>query len=143
MNSKLHIVLWIAAGLLLEACGPFKAPVKTDNATASVSGAQLISDTLYFGMSSLKGPVTEGQWNRFLSEVVTPLFPDGLTVWDAKGQWRGKNGKIGKEKTKVLLLIHPDSPQDDQDIQKIIDAYKKQFDQESVMKARAPADVSF
>jgi len=137
------MVLWIVAGLLLEACGPFKTPVKTDNATATVSSAQLVSDTLYFGMSGAKEPVTDDQWNRFLSEVVTPLFPDGLTVWDAKGQWRGKSGKIGKEKTKVLLLIHPDSSQADRAIQEIIDAYKKQFDQESVMKVRAPADVSF
>ncbi|HTC20264.1 MAG TPA: DUF3574 domain-containing protein [bacterium] len=125
---------------LLPACAPQKTLVK--NPSVSI-GSSLISDTLYFGTDTSQGPVTPDQWSSFLSSVVTPRFPDGLTVWDAKGQWRGKSGKIGKEKTKVLLLIHPDSPEADQAIQEIIDAYKKEFEQESVMKVRTLADVSF
>jgi hypothetical protein len=125
---------------LLLACAPQKALVKT---SVTSSGSTLVSDTLYFGTDTRQGPVTPDKWSSFLSSVVTPRFPDGLTVWDAKGQWRGKSGKIGKEKTKVLLLIHPDSPEADQAIQEIIDAYKKEFEQESVMKVRTLADVSF
>lgn len=94
-------------------------------------------------MSTAKGPVMAKQWDSFLALVVTSRFPDGLTVWDAQGQWRGKSGMVGKEKTKVLLLIHPDSPDSNRAIQEIIDAYKKKFRQESVMKVRSSADVSF
>jgi hypothetical protein len=140
MKPKLFTILLIAGGFLFPACAPQKALVKTP---AVSPGSTLVSDTLYFGADSPKGPVTAQEWDSFLSSVVTPRFPDGLTVWDARGQWRGKSGKIGKEKTKVLLLIHPDSPQADQAIQEIIDAYKKTFEQESVMKVRTPADVSF
>ncbi len=135
MKPNLLILLLFVSGFLLPACAPQKASMKR--------GSSLVSDTLYFGTSTSKGPVTQGQWNTFLSSVVTPRFPEGLTVWDAKGQWRGKSGAIGKEPTKVLLLIHPDSPQADRALQEIIDAYKKQFQQESVMRVKATVDVSF
>jgi hypothetical protein len=140
MKHRIFLFLLLAGCFPFPACAPQKALVKTP---AVSPGSALISDTLYFGTDSPQGPVTPQQWDSFLSSVVTPRFPDGLTVWDAKGQWRGKSGKIGKEKTKVLLLIHPDSPQADRAIQEIIDTYKKEFDQESVMKVRTPADVSF
>ena len=87
----------------------------------------LVEDTLYFGLSTPQGRVTPAQWEDFLSREVTPRFPDGLTVWDAKGQWKDAQGGIGKEPTKVLLLIHTDSKDEDQAIQAIIDAYKKKF----------------
>jgi hypothetical protein len=103
----------------------------------------LVEDTLYFGMDKPNGTVTAAQWNSFLSDEVTPRFPDGLTVWDAKGQWKDAKGKIDKEPAKVLLLVHPDSPAEDQAIQAIIDIYKKEFDQESVMRTRSESKVQF
>ena len=142
MRTKFLIGLFIAAGFMFPACAPQKASLKSTD-TIIASNSRLVSDTLYFGMGTPKGRVTEDQWNAFLGSVVTPRFPEGLTVWDAKGQWKGKSGIIGKEKTKVLQLIHPDSPKADRAVQEIIDAYKNQFDQESVMKVRIPADVSF
>jgi hypothetical protein len=35
-----------------------------------------------------RGNVSDRNWDRFLADEVTPRFPDGLTVFDAKGQWR-------------------------------------------------------
>ncbi len=140
MSPKFFLLFLLLGGLLLPACAPTKASLKADSIS---SASPMVSDTLYFGTSTDKGPVTDPEWNSFLNSVVTPRFPEGLTVWDAKGQWRSKNGRVGKEKTKVLLLIHPDSSQADQAIQEIIDAYKKKFDQESVMKVRNSGNVSF
>src|SRR5271166_4256482 len=59
---------------------------------------------MYFG-SSVKGLpfVTEEAWSQFLASEVTPKFPDGLTVFDAHGQWRSDDGKIYREETHVLL----------------------------------------
>jgi hypothetical protein len=56
-----------------------------------------------------------------------------MTVWDADGQWRGPGGKIGHERTKVLLLVHPDTEAARQAIRAVIDRYRKAFDQESVL----------
>src|SRR5260370_450493 len=36
--------------------------------------------------------VSEAAWSRFLAREITPRFPDGLTVLDAAGQWRGPVG---------------------------------------------------
>ena len=67
----------------------------------------MVEDTLYFGLSTPHGKVTSAQWESFLANQVTPIFPDGLTAWDAKGQWKDAKGAIGKEPTKVLLPVGP------------------------------------
>src|SRR5260370_23477088 len=36
--------------------------------------------------------VDAAAWSRFLAREITPRFPDGLTVLDAAGQWRGPGG---------------------------------------------------
>src|SRR3954452_19724471 len=53
---------------------------------------------LYFGRNiSGDGTVTEAEFCRFLSDVVTPRFPDGLSVLDVAGQFRNSKGKIARE----------------------------------------------
>ena len=89
--------------------------------------------TLYFGMARPKGSVSELEWQIFLRDEVTKRFPDGLTVWGAEGQWRTPTGSIDHEQSKVLLLVHPDTPAARQLVQGVIEAYRKAFDQESVL----------
>jgi len=122
----------LAAICLWVACAP-RAQVKPS----------LVEDALYFGTKTPQGPVTPAQWEDFLSREVTPRFPEGLTVLEAKGQWKDAQGTIGKEPTKVLLLIHPDNPNKDKAVQAVIDIYKKEFHQESVMRVKNRPDVSF
>jgi hypothetical protein len=95
------------------------------------SGAQLRT-TLYFGLGRPKGMVSELEWQVFLRDEVTPRFPLGLTVWEAEGQWQSQGG-IGHERTKVLLLVHPDTPVAREAIQAVITRYRKAFEQESVL----------
>ena len=66
--------------------------------------------TLYFVTARPKGSVSELEWQLFLRDEVTTRFPDGLTVWDAEGQWRAQGGTVDHERSKVLLLVHPDTP---------------------------------
>jgi hypothetical protein len=117
----------------------------TPQATAvSVPNTSYLSDTLAFGTHKAHGgTVTSKDWETFLKTVITPLFPEGLTTWAAKGQWQEKDGSVSHEKSEMLLLIHKDKPQDNQSIQKIIDLYKSEFDQESVMWVRNKVLVSF
>ena len=83
-------------------------------------------------MSRPTGAVSELEWQLFLRDEVTPRFPDGLTVWDAQGQWKGKAG-IEQERSKVLLLVHPDAAKARAAVLELIDHYRKTFDQESVL----------
>jgi Protein of unknown function (DUF3574) len=130
------------AGTLIVAAGFFAAgrlqtpaaaqgfSVVMDCGTAST--AQL-KTTLYFGLSRPKGSVSELEWQIFLRDEVTKRFPDGLTTWQAEGQWRTPAGNIDRERSKVLLLVHPDTAAARQSIQAVIEAYRKEFDQESVL----------
>ena len=91
--------------------------------------------TLYFGMSrpQPKQPVSELDWQLFLRDEVTKRFPDGLTVVEATGQWRAPDGTIDREHSKVLILVHADTPAARQLVQAVIETYRKAFDQQSVL----------
>ncbi len=97
------------------------------------SATPQVRTTLYFGLARPKGSVSELEWQLFLKDEVTPRFPNGLTVWEAEGQWRGQDGGIGHERSKVLLLVHPDTADARAALQTVIARYRKSFDQESVL----------
>jgi hypothetical protein len=100
--------------------------------------ASQVRTTLYFGLSRAKGPaVSELEWQLFLRDEVTKRFPEGLTVWEATGQWRTPTGTIDREQSKVLLLVHADSAAARQSVQALIESYRKTFDQQSVLWERA------
>ena len=92
-----------------------------------------VRTTLYFGRARPKGSVSELEWQMFLRDEVTLRFPEGLTVWEAEGQWRTPAGSIDHEQSKVLLLVHPDTAPARQSVQAVIEAYRKKFEQESVL----------
>jgi Protein of unknown function (DUF3574) len=98
-----------------------------------ISSAAKIRTTLYFGLSRPKGSVSELEWQVFLRDEVTRRFPDGLTVWQAEGQWLSTVGSIDREQSKVLLLVHPDTAAARQSVQEVIQVYRKSFEQESVL----------
>ena len=92
-----------------------------------------IRTTLYFGLARPKGSVSELEWQIFLRDEVTRRFPEGLTVWGAEGQWQGSVGSIDHEQSKVLLLVHADTAAARQSVQAVIAAYRKTFEQQSVL----------
>jgi hypothetical protein len=106
--------------------------LKTSDAVCGSAAQSQVRTTLYFGMSRPTGAVSELEWQLFLRDEVTPRFPDGLTVWDAQGQWKGKSG-IEQDRSKVLLVVHPDSAAARASVMTVIDRYRKGFDQESVL----------
>lgn len=99
----------------------------------SGTAAPRVRTTLYMGLLRPKGVVSELEWQIFLRDEVTRRFPEGLTVWDADGQWRGPSGTIDHERSKVLLLVHPDTADARRSVQEIIEAYRKTFEQQSVL----------
>lgn len=117
-----------------------QASSSADPVCGSTSQSQ-VRTTLYFGMSRPTGAVSELEWQLFLRDEVTPRFPDGLTVWDAQGQWNGRRG-IEQERSKVLLLVHPDAAKAHAAVLELIDHYRKKFDQESVLWETAKVCVA-
>jgi hypothetical protein len=97
----------------------------------------LVRDVLYFGRNTPGGSeLSDSAWQRYVDEVVTPRFPAGLTIWDAAGQWRGAGGKVEREKSKVLTLLHAGDSGSDHLVVEAIGEYKRRFSQEAVLRER-------
>ena len=106
-------------------------------------GRPFTRTTRYFGLTAGQSVISESDWKSFLAETVTPQFPDGLTVWEAKGQWRRADGRITRERAKVLLLVHEDTPAVRASLASLIDTYKQNFHQDSVLWETSSVCVSF
>jgi len=127
----LAVAIFLAGALAGTAVSAQRRPADPQCGTATAQ----VRTTLYFGLSKAhtKGSVSELEWQMFLKDEVTSRFPDGLTSWEAEGQWRGADGVIGHERSKVLLLVHSDTPAARTSVQTVIERYRKSFDQESVL----------
>ena len=134
--------LMITAGTLMFAAGfaardRLEPPVGAQGLTVvmecGAASTPRLRTTLYFGLARPKGSVTELEWQLFLRDEVTRRFPDGLTVWEAEGQWRTPAGTIDHEQSKVLLLVHPDTTEARQSVLAVIETYRKSFEQQSVL----------
>ena len=117
--------------LLLAACAA--PPV----CTAPLKPALEID--LYFGRDKPGGgEVTEAEWSAFLAEVVTLRFPDGLSTFDAAGQYRDPSGRMVRERSKRLVVVVFDAPSHRARIGEIVDLYKQRFGQNSVFRVEQP-----
>jgi uncharacterized protein DUF3574 len=94
----------------------------------------MISAELFFGRSVGNRAVSEREFATFVAAVITPRFPDGLTVLDAQGQWRnGSSGIIVHEASKLVKVIFADDAARRADLDAIAASYRLQFHQESVL----------
>ena len=87
--------------------------------------------------------VSEADFQRFVDEELTPRFPDGLTVLDAAGQWRGASGVIGREPSKLVILALPGRAGDEDKLAAVRQAYRVRFAQEAVLQTVQPACLRF
>ena len=156
---KLHaflLPLLFAVAASAHAAPPAAEPAPSaqlhgDAARPAEAGGWVRSE-LYFGVGEESGPsareqtevISEAQWRAFLDKEVTPRFPDGLTVFDAYGQWLFRGApEPNRLRTKVLVILHEDSPQRRNDIEAIRLAWKQATKHQSVLWSRQPVEVSF
>ena len=135
---RTSLVLAILAGFLLAACS------QTDNSPCPPGSDPFVKYELFMGRSTPDGgTVSDQQWESFLSDTVTPRFPDGLTVLDARGQWRNSEGQILKEGAKLLVILAPPGEELRRLIDEVSEEYKDRFNQESVLEVESNTCVSF
>jgi hypothetical protein len=99
-------------------------------------------ETAYFGSDKQGRPVSLDDWHSFLANEVTPAFPDGLTWWVARGQWRSGT-TIVPETSYVLSILHEPSEQRRLSFAKLADRYKEIHQQESVLITRTVSCARF
>ncbi|MEH2204106.1 MAG: DUF3574 domain-containing protein [Nostoc sp.] len=107
--------------------------------------ASLIQESLFFGRDIPSGgEVSDRDFQTFLNNIITPRFPNGLTVFDANGQYLYNTGNIIQEKSKYVTLFIEDTPKNQASIYDISQAYNQQFNQESVLRvSNKGVNVSF
>ncbi|MVA59573.1 DUF3574 domain-containing protein [Agrobacterium vitis] len=105
---------------------------------------QMARVILYFGLDRINKPqVTEEEWHKFLTEEITPNFPIGLTVTHGRGQYKAASGTLYDEDTKVLEIIYEHNSETDALIEDIRSSFKRQYDQESVLRVDSMAVASW
>ena len=112
-------------------------------AAALRGSVDFLRTELYFGTAKPDGVVTDQEFFAFVDAVITPRFPDGLTLLKGDGQFRGDDGVIIKEDSFVLILLYPleDFRDSTRKINVIRERYKDQFQQQSVLRVDDPFAV--
>jgi hypothetical protein len=104
----------------------------------------MLQATLLFGLNGGHGRIGTAAWRRFLEREITPRFPDGLTIFDANGQWRDpRTGHIAREPSKIVLIVAPNEPAAYGRLKAIADIYKRRFAQHSVGIVTSAVCASF
>ncbi len=104
---------------------------------------KMTTEQLYFGTGKPDGVVSAEEWSNFLSDTITPRFPQGLSVWQASGQWQSEAGPIVHESSYVLDIVHEENAVHEQAVLEIMNTYKERFEQEAVLRVKGSACVSF
>lgn len=142
-NGWLQFVAMLVVFVALAGCATSTADSQYD-VLDSAPGELWVETSLYFGLGSNDGGnINSDQWNEFLDEVVTPRFPDGLTVLAGRGQYTTNMGKLIKENCRVIVILHKASDKASRSIEEIRAAYKAKMKQESVLRVTTAAKVAF
>lgn len=100
---------------------------------------------LYLGLTRIDGSViSDPQFQQFVDTEITPRFSAGFTVIAANGQFKNDRGLIVRESSRVLVLLYPaGAPNAHARIEAIRAAYKRHFQQQSVLRVDDESCVSF
>lgn len=132
----------VLSGLLLAGCVSVSSGPQSPACPAGQTYQQTAQ--LFFGRNIGGQPgVSEADFRKFMDEEVTPRFPDGLTVLDGGGQWRGKDDVLIHEASKVVMVMLPKGRDASARIDAVRDAYKTRFRQEAVLAITQGSCVSF
>ncbi|MFM2485974.1 DUF3574 domain-containing protein [Celerinatantimonas yamalensis] len=136
--------------LALAGCAAPNTQLQAKNSPEKVcqAGDLMAKTTLYYGLTRYQGKkvvdITKAQWENYVDKEVTPRFRDGLTIFNAQGQWLGKDGQVTKEPSRALMVIYPANDKaSSEKIQELRQIYMKRFNQESVMRVDSTKCVSF
>lgn len=109
-----------------------------------LGGENFARTELFFGLSKPNNSqVTNEEFQNFVNTIVTPLFPDGLTLLTSRGQFKDSTGTIIQERSRLLILLYPFDRDSSKKVEQIRKAYKSAFQQESVLRVDEQSCVSF
>ena len=103
-----------------------------------------VKTELYLGRGIHAGhEVSELEFADFVSEVITKYIPKGLTIYDAYGQIQESDGKISRQATWIMVIVHEKIEENSHAIDAVIAAYREKFGRAEVMRLTSPTDAQF
>ncbi|MFE0458182.1 DUF3574 domain-containing protein [Kitasatospora sp. NPDC058965] len=137
----------VLAGAAVLATGASLAPVAGAVGAPVAPRDPYTRTELFFGTERPEGgaAVTEQEFQEFVDAEITSRFPAGLTIEQARGQYRDAHGVIEHERSYVVSLVYP-SPTGraaGAAIEEIRRSYDQRFAQESVGRVDEPVKASF
>lgn len=128
----------IALALTLAGC------TSLDKPACPAGQENLKTAQLFFGQNiGAKPGVSDADFRKFVDEELTPRFPNGLTILNGGGQWRGSENQLIREASKVVVIVLPAKGDATKRIDAARGAYKQRFQQESVLLVTQASCVSF
>ena len=124
----------IALTLALAGCASLQPP------SCPTGQERLRTAEMFF---SQKPGVSDAEFRRFVDDELTPRFPDGLTILNGGGQWRGSENQLIREASKVVVIVLPARGDPSARIEAARGAYKTRFQQETVLLVTQASCVSF
>ncbi|MBU4211675.1 MAG: DUF3574 domain-containing protein [Syntrophaceae bacterium] len=139
MKQRIVKMAWVVLALSLVA-GAYDIARGAEPATAAVTvPAEWVKTEIYFGRDLPAGQeISRWAWADFMDKVLTRHFPKGLTVYEAYGQMQHADGRIEKQSTWVVAVVHPKDPATGKIIQEIINAFRRQFNKAQVVHVSTP-----
>jgi hypothetical protein len=89
------------------------------------------------------GRVGDKQWRSYVQQVLSPAFPDGLSVIEAEGRGITATGRAYVEDSFVVLIYVPADSDPAERIDAVVNDYKTRFQQESVLVTENPSCLAF
>lgn len=121
----------LVAAVGLAGCATLEAP-------ACPAGQEhLRTAQLFLGGQAGSAAVPESDIRTFVDREITPRFPDGVTVLDGGGQWRGAENQLIRQSQKVVLIVLPARGDPQDRLKAVRAAYRVKFRQESVVVTQA------
>ena len=107
-------------------------------ACAPVHEDRWIMSRLYFGQQRGAERIAPTEFEAFVADDLTPAFPAGFTRYAADGQWRDPAGRVLREPTVVVEIVHRVSAEDDAKLARLAADYRRRFAQDSVLRVDVP-----
>ena len=137
MSMLHHIKLLGAAILTLALAGCATHP----KLSCPAGQSELRTAQLFLGAKP-PAKVSDREIRKFVDAEVTPRFPDGVTVVDGGGQWRGDENRMIREAAKVVMIVLPEKGDPTAKVEQVRNAYRARFKQDSVVLLPPPACVA-
>lgn len=127
---------WNAGLLLLAGC----LFLLLERASAQTqSNVDALKSEIYFGSSTTGGQIVgEQAWEDFVSQVVMPRFPSGLTILEARGR---SGGSAALDRVRLLVLVHPNNQDVQTRLGEIKMEYRKRFGSARIFHVDQPIRV--